>query len=105
MAAVNGHDPLRKYGSDPQKQLFDSFTKESNNFATADVLGAAANLIVNALRQAHATKQEAGVSYDELAARLKGLLMEHYDAAGKRRSVFPFNQVIDMAHFTDREKF
>ena len=103
--AANGKDPLRKYGSDPQKKLFDLFTKEANNFATADVIGAAANLIVNALRQAHPTRQAAEISYDEMAARVKGLLFEHYDAAGRRRGIFPFNQVIEMPHFVDKEKF
>ncbi len=35
-----------------------------------------------------------------------GITIEYrYDAAGNRRNIFPFHQVIDMAHFDARDKF
>lgn len=97
-------DPLRKYGAETQRILFDRFTKEAHGFSTEDVIGAAANLIVNAIRQAHGTRRAAELSFDDMTARVKGLLVEHYDASGRRRSAFPFPQTIHMPHFNDSDR-
>jgi len=108
MEFTNDHDPLRAHlAGDTQKELFVRLAAASNDFSTEDVIGAAANLIVNALRQAHSTDRAAMARVDELTARLKGVLSEHYDrATGKRRNgIFPFNQVIKMPHVVDDDKF
>ena len=105
---MNPNDPLAPHlAGDSQKELFVRLAAASNDFSTEDVIGAAANLIVNALRQAHSTDRAAMARVDELTARLKGVLSEHYDrATGKRRNgLFPFNQVIRPVHVVDDEKF
>ena len=68
----NPKDPLRKNGPDQQKLLFDRFTKEANGFSTEEVIGAAVNLVLNALRQAHGTRRSAETRFDELNARTRG---------------------------------
>ncbi len=38
------------------------------------------------------------------AARAKGLLFQHYDGVtGRRRSVFPFTQVLEVPHLKDKD--
>lgn len=101
----NPNDPLNKAGTDQQRALFNAFCKVANGFSTEEVLGAAANVLVNALRQAHATQAAALSRLDELAAASKGLLASHYDALGRRRNIFPFHQTIELPHFTDRDGF
>lgn len=101
--ADNPLDPLRKSGPDQQRELFAAFCKVAHGFSTEDAIGAAMNVLVNALRQAHGTQAAALARLDELAAGSKGLLASHYDALGRRRNVFPFHQTIELPHFTDRD--
>jgi hypothetical protein len=97
-------DPMLLATPDQQKQLFDAFCSVANGFSAEQVLGAAANLLVNAIRQAHPTQRGALARLDELSAKTKALLAEHYDAMGKRRNVFPFHQVIEVPHMNLRSK-
>jgi hypothetical protein len=101
----NPKDPMIKSSPDRQRELFKQFSAVANGFSAEEVLGAAANMFVNALRQAHATQRGALDSLDRLTAQTKNLLASHYDAMGKRRNVFPFHQVLEATHFDDREKF
>jgi hypothetical protein len=100
----NPKDPLAKTGPDYQRELFDRFSRDASGFSTADVIGAAANIVVNALRQAHSTREEAAKAYDEHAARIKGILMDHYDSTGRRKGIFPFAQTIVMPFVNGRDK-
>jgi hypothetical protein len=52
------------------------------------------NLVINALRQTCTTRQQAEQRYDELIARCKGILVDHYDMSGRKRGIFPYDQVI-----------
>lgn len=105
MDYINPKDPLRK-GPEPSQALFDKFGKVASGFSHEAVMDAAANLILNAIRQQCPTKAQAERVFDEMFGRSKTALIDkHYDHAGKRRSVFPFNQVIDMAPFVEPDKF
>ena len=77
-----------------EKELFQALAKVANGFSNDDVIGASANILLNVLRQSCSNRKEAEKAYDELFGKLKSLLLSHYDGAGNRRSVFPFDQVI-----------
>lgn len=101
---VNPKDPLHKT-SDAQRELFNRLTASASGFTTEQVLGAAANLIVNAVRQAHATQKPALDSLDEIFSHVRTLLAGHYDTMGKRRNIFPFHQHVEMPMLDARPKF
>jgi hypothetical protein len=93
----NPKDPLRNTGPRSQESLFRSMSALGAGFDSEQVVGAAMNVVLNALRQKHATSKAAEREFDELIARSKGVLLDqHYDGLGKRRNVFPFAQVIEM---------
>lgn len=96
-------DPLN-LGPDPQRELFNRLRKAANGFPVEHVSGAAANVLINALRQEHPNRAAAIKSFDELAARMKFLLMEHYDSQGRKKGVFPFRQVIHAPFVVDKDK-
>lgn len=89
----NPRDPLHASGPDAEKELFRALGKDCHGYPPEIVLGAAVNLVINALRQQHATKAGAERAFDEIAARSKRLLLdEHYDNLGHRRQgTFPFD--------------
>jgi len=102
---TNKQDPLLNTGAESGRALFDMMSKVCNGFGRDDVVNAAVNILVNAIRQEQATRNSAEARYDELAAKTKGLLMGHYDSVtGKRRSVFPFTQHIhaELVHWDDK---
>jgi hypothetical protein len=96
-------DPLMNL-PEQERLLFEAFTKAATGQNYDAVVGAAINVIVNAIRQEYATRNEAHARYDLLFARGKTLLLEqHYDrVTGKRRSVFPYRQTIHMPLVGDR---
>ena len=93
---VNGNklDPLLKPRSDHGKDLFMLLSKDASGFSYDDVVAASMNLVLNAIRQSCSTSQAAEQAYDELMAKTKSVLLDQHYAAGKRKSVFPFHQVI-----------
>ena len=95
-------DPLHNLQGQ-EKQMFDQFTLASAGMNLDAVMGAAANVIMNAIRQSYGTKSEAERKFDELFGRTKQqLLHNHYDSVtGRRRSVFPFTQVIGVPFHVD----
>ena len=99
----NKTDPLRQ-GPTAEQELFKRFSELANGFPTETAVGAAANILLNGLRQDNASHKQAEVAFDELFGKLKSLLVAHYDGAGKRRSVFPFHQHIVVPHFDFRKK-
>ena len=100
----NPADPLRKTEQNNQ-ELFKRFGKECNGFTLDAVIDAAANTLLNAIRQANQTRSGAEARYDQLAAHLKGILMDHYDpVTGKRRNIFPFTQHLHVPFIRDRDR-
>ena len=98
---LNGY---QKSGPDQQRELFDKFRACANGHSTEDVIGAALNIMVNGMLQAHATSQTALESCEAMTAKMKTLLLAHYDAVtNKRRSTVPIEQVIHMPLFVDRD--
>jgi hypothetical protein len=96
---MNPNDPLRK-GPDNTLVLFNKLADGANGFTHEDVVGAAANLILNAIRQGYPKRNDAMRSCEELLAKMKGVLDSHYNEySGERRNVFPFHQIIEMPHF------
>jgi len=79
-----------------EKALFDAFRNMASGKNADAVMGACVNLLINAIRQREPTRKEAEACWDTLFGRGKSLLLEnHYDSVtGKRRTVFPFTQVL-----------
>jgi hypothetical protein len=107
--SINGEnpkDPLKKTGPEYQQQLFKQMCSLAAGFAVEDIIGASINLFVNGVRQGYADKRQAEARYVELTGRYRQTLLDHYDSVtGKRRSIFPFDQVLYPAHFTDKDGF
>lgn len=101
----NPNDPLYRNGPDQQQELFNAYVGVSRGFPTECVIGAAMNLLVNALRQAHGGRNEADARMSEISAKLREILMQHYDpVTGRRRNVFPFTQTIEMPRYDDNTR-
>jgi hypothetical protein len=102
----NPKDPFHTSGPEKEKELFTRFSQLSEGFPVETVVRAAMNVVLNAIRQAHAKRSGAETSFDELIARSKSVLLDqHYDNAGNRRNVFPFDQKIEISLFSNRHKF
>lgn len=101
----NVKDPMLGTGPDAERRIFEAFSQISSGCSHENVIGASMNLLVNALRQNCATRQQAERAFDELVGRAKNLLLEkHYDpVSNKRRNVFPFTQHVhaELVHFDD----
>lgn len=95
-------DPLKANSPRSAQVLFEQFSKAAHGFSTEDAVGAAANILLNALRQSCDSRQKAEAQFDALFGKLKQCLVDHYDGAGKRRSIFPFNQIIEVPHLINK---
>jgi hypothetical protein len=71
-------------------------SKCANGFPADAVINAGANLVINALRQGHAKRETAEKAFDEIFGRLKQTLLDQYDMLGRKRGIFPFDQVIQI---------
>jgi hypothetical protein len=100
----NPKDPLRKAATANEQELFREVGRTLNAAPAEMVSGIAVNLLVNVLRQQHASKHAAERAFDEVTAKAKSLLLDqHYDLTGRRRNVFPFHQVVQMPRFDARK--
>lgn len=89
-------DPMLLATPDHAQELFKRFGQVANGFQRDDVVNAAVNILVNAIRQHCRTRQQAEQAFDELFGRTKQVLVDHYDQLGRKRGIFPFDQVIEM---------
>ena len=97
-------DPLKEQDA-TRRELFGRFSKAANTFEQRDVVYAAVNLILNAIRQQCPKQKDAEAMFDELMAHGKRTLLDqHYFPSGQRRSVFPFHQVIEPQTIDARPK-
>lgn len=98
-------DPITQSGPEAQAELLRRFADAATGFPMDAVLGAACNIIVNAIRQTYASKAAAGMRFDELFARTKSILIDgHYDAQGRKRGIFPFNQHIEVPFVRSKDR-
>lgn len=96
---------IQKAGPDQQRELFNRFCREANGFSSEDVIGAAINILVNGIRQAHSSSILAQASLDEKLATARALLVQHYDGNGKRVGITPFTQMLQVPHIMDKDRF
>jgi len=96
-------DPIAKSGPDQQRILFAAMAQASRGHSMDEVIGAALNIVVNALRQTYPSREKALVAADQKAAQFKDILSKCYTSAGRLNGVFPFNQHIEMPHFIDKD--
>jgi hypothetical protein len=105
----NPLDPLHKTGPEAHRELFRRLAAVANGFSTEAVVGAAVNMLINAIRQSHAKWTGSGgaeARFNEIFGRHKEVLKGHYDGAGNRKpSIFPFDQTIHMAHHHEKDQF
>ena len=92
----NGKDPLRQAGPDKQAELFKAVSQVCAGFPVEDVLAVALNLLVNSVRQSYPTWSAAETAFNDRFGRCKQVLSDCYDSTGKRRSVFPFQQSVQV---------
>ena len=99
-------DNLLEVGWAGGQALFKAFALAANGHPAQDAIGAAANIIANAVRQNCGTRKEAEGVMHEMFGRTMVALMEHYDpTTGRRRSVVPFDQVLTVSHTKFETKF
>jgi hypothetical protein len=98
-------DPLHANATATDRELFQRVAALLNGVPASSVATIACNILVNAIRQSVPLRKDAEALVNELFARAKSVLLdEHYDSVtGKRRSVFPFTQVVH-APFHDNSK-
>jgi hypothetical protein len=95
-------DPMLVATPDATRELFNRLSSVSAGFSAEQVVGAAANLLINAIRQSQGTRQSAEVRFDEVFGQMKQILVNHYDSTGRKRGIFPYPQVIELAHFKNK---
>lgn len=98
-ARDNPHDPIAANGApDSGQELFQAMARACNGHGSDAVESAAANLLINALRQRYATSGEAEDAFDRIVASAKAALLgQHYRPGrfGQRiNGVFAFRQDI-----------
>jgi hypothetical protein len=83
-----------------EEMLFRIFGSAATGKNADAVMGAAINIIINAIRQNYPLRKDAEEKITELFGRAAQLLLaNHYDSVtGKRRAVFPHTQVVRMAY-------
>lgn len=97
-------DPLATASSEQQKRLFTQMAKASAGHSVEEVMGAALNVIVNAIRQTYPSRDKAMLVADEKSAKLKELLAANYTRTGGRlQGAYPFNQTIHADHHIDKD--
>jgi hypothetical protein len=97
-------DPLKKQ-DDTRRELFGRMSKAANNFDQRDVVYAAVNLILNAIRQQCPKQKQAEAMLDEMMAHAKRTLLDqHYFPSGQRRSVYPFHQIVEPSRVDARRR-
>ena len=98
-------DPMVKASFDHQRELFARFSKVANGFGSDAAIGAAMNVLINAIRQACPTWRQAEIVFDDTLGRSKQVLKDHYDAAGRKKGIFPYDQSISVGHLLDGDDF
>lgn len=101
----NPLDPLHKTGPEAGKVLYQNLAQVCIGFPNDAVLNAALNLVMTVVRKNHPTWQSAEGYWDEWFAKAKTNMRDHYDANGRQRNIYPFDQNILMPLFQNKNKF
>lgn len=88
-------DPVHQ-GTVAEQAFYEQVTQLVQGKPQQLVWSVGINLIVNSIRQCTAERRTAEAIFDELFGRAKSVLLDaHYDpVTGKRRTVFPYTQVL-----------
>jgi hypothetical protein len=90
----NPNDPLLGSGPDLGLELFRRLEAAANGMPCDVVINATTNLFINSIRQAAPDWRRAESAFDEIFGRAKQILKDHYDAAGRKKGIFPYDQGI-----------
>ncbi len=95
----NPNDPLIRTGDAYQRALLEKLGAQCNGFSSDAVIGAAVNLLINAVRQTYSSRVTAEIRFNDLINQSKSTLLEHYDSVtGKRKGNFAHTQIVQAAH-------
>jgi hypothetical protein len=96
-------DPLMNAPDQAARQLFEAYQKLSSGRTADSVIGAAVNILINAIRQMEPFRKDAEARWDAIFGRGKTILMDHYDpVTGRKKSVIPHTQIVKAAwHLED----
>jgi hypothetical protein len=102
----NPLDPLTVVPSTP-RDVFMRWSRqaEKEKIPLVVVVDAAAALIINAVRQDYSNWHDAERAFDELFGRMKQVLKDHYDANGRKKGIFPYDQEIQAAFVRNKSNF
>ena len=87
-------DPMILATPPTGRELFKRFSATCDGFPNDMIITATVNLLLNAIRQAYPSREAAERAFDELLGKSKGVLMSHYDSFGRKKGIFPYDQVI-----------
>jgi hypothetical protein len=68
-----------------ERALFEAFAQAANGYSRDTVVGAAGNVLANALRQSHRTRGAAEEELDALVVNIKRSFANHYNNDGTRK--------------------
>lgn len=93
----NPKDPLHHATQPAARELFKQIGALCNGFSNDQVLDAALNLAINALRQTHGTWPKSEAAFNEFFGRAKQNLREQYDSVtGRKKGIYPYDQSIEV---------
>ncbi len=104
--ATNPNDPLWLDAPARVAFLTKTFAEAAHQFSAQDVINAGASVMITAMRQVYATRQEAEARFDEVFGRTKTHLLNHYDSiSGRKSGAFPYDQKISAGLIVSANNF
>ena len=100
----NPSDPIFGTAPDVALELFRAVGKILDRKPLEMCANVACNLLINAIRQNATTWRDAELMFDEAFGRSKQLLKNHYDTHGRKKGIFPYDQVMMPDFFIDPDK-
>lgn len=105
MSDLHHSDPLLVGAPDHGRVLFAKFEQAADGHSTDQIIFAAINVLVKALRETYGKRTEVENRIDDLFGRLKTSIFRFYDpVTNQRRSTIPFTQRVSLPLIIDKEK-
>jgi hypothetical protein len=98
----NPKDPLIGSGPDLGLELFRQLSQAANGMPYDAVINATSSLFINTIRQSASDWARAERAFDEAFGRAKQILKNHYDANGRKKGIFPYDQGISLELLKNR---